>query len=224
MPSRAVTHGFIPGYMREHPDSPAYSDRSRSSNNGPGLDNPQETRLVRGSSETIRQASELEKELAVAMELSPDWVVGFVDGEGCFFVGIQRNPTATIGMQVIPEFRVVQHNRDLDVLHALKRFFGFGRVCRNHGERWEYRVRRIEHLREIARFFEQHRLRTKKRVDALKFSDVLRMMDERRHLTVDGLRDIAKLAASMNTGDRPRLSELLDSDEDRVQSDVKASE
>ena len=158
------------------------------------------------------------------MELSPDWVVGFVDGEGCFFVGIQRNPTVKIGMQVIPEFRVVQHARDLDVLHALKRFFGFGRVCRNHGERWEYRVRRIEHLREVARFFGQHRLRTKKRVDALKFSDVLRLMDERRHLTDDGLRDIAKLAASMNTGNRPRLSELLDSDEDRVQSDVKASE
>jgi hypothetical protein len=79
-------------------------------------------------------------------------------------------------------------------------------------------------LREIARFFEQHQLRTKKRVDALKFSDVLRLMDERRHLTADGLRDIAKLAASMNTGNRPRLSELLDSDEDRVQSDVKAPE
>ncbi|RLC54843.1 MAG: endonuclease, partial [Chloroflexota bacterium] len=22
------------------------------------------------------------------MDLSPDWVVGFVDGEGCFYVGI----------------------------------------------------------------------------------------------------------------------------------------
>ena len=158
------------------------------------------------------------------MELSPEWVVGFVDGEGCFFVGIQRNPTVTIGMQVIPEFRVVQHARDMDILHALKRFFGFGRVCQNHGDRWEYRVRRIEHLREIAHFFAKHPLRTKKRVDARKFSDVLRLMEERRHLTDDGLREIAKLAASMNTGNRPRLAELLESDEDRVQSVVKAAE
>ena len=158
------------------------------------------------------------------MELNPDWVVGFVDGEGCFFVGIQRNPTVKIGYQVIPEFRVVQHGRDLDVLHALKKFFGFGRVCRNHDERFEYRVRRIENLREIARFFSEHSLKTKKRIDARKFGDVLRMMEDGRHLTNLGLREIAKQAASMNTGNRPRLLELLEVDEDRVQSGMKVPE
>ena len=158
------------------------------------------------------------------MELNPDWVVGFVDGEGCFFVGIQRNPTVKIGFQVIPEFRVVQHTRDIDVLHALKRFFGFGRVCRNHDERFEYRVRRLDQLHEIARFFAEHTLKTKKRVDARKFADVLRYMDEGRHLTEPGLKEIARLARSMNTGNRPRLTELLELDEDRVQSDVKAPE
>ncbi len=156
------------------------------------------------------------------MKLNPDWVVGFVDGEGCFFVGIQRNPTVKIGSQVIPEFRVVQHQRDIDILHGLKSFFGFGRVCQNHGDRWEYRVRRLENLREIVQFFGEHQLRTKKRVDLRKFGEVLRIMDEGRHLTEQGLRDIAKLAVTMNTGNRPRLSELLD--EDRVQSCVKAQE
>ena len=156
------------------------------------------------------------------MDLNPDWIVGFVDGEGCFFVGIQRNPTVKIGFQVIPEFRVVQHKRDLDVLYGLKRHFGFGKVCQNHGDRWEYRVRRLEQLRVVNAFFAQHPLRTKKRVDAHKFGDVLRMMEEGRHLTDQGLRDIAKIAASMNSENRPRLAELLD--EDRVQSVVKAPE
>jgi hypothetical protein len=156
------------------------------------------------------------------MKLSPDWVVGFVDGEGCFFVGIQRNPTVKIGFQVIPEFRVVQHKRDLDVLHALKKFFGFGRVCQNHGDRWEFRVRRLDQLRAIADFFEQRPLRTKKRVDHHKFSDVLRMMEEGRHLTSDGLGEIKRIAAAMNTGNRPRLAASLD--EDRVHSSVKAPE
>jgi hypothetical protein len=156
------------------------------------------------------------------MKLSPDWVVGFVDGEGCFFVGVQRNPTVNIGFQVIPEFRVVQHKRDLDVLHALKKFFGFGRVCQNHGDRWEFRVRRLEQLRAVADFFEQHPLRTKKRVDHHKFSDVLRMMEEGRHLTNDGLGEVITIASAMNTGNRPRLMVLLD--EDRVHSSVKALE
>ncbi len=156
------------------------------------------------------------------MELNPDWVVGFVDGEGCFFVGLQRNPTVKIGIQVIPEFRVVQHGRDLDLLHALKQFFGFGRVCRNHGDRYEYRVRRFENLLDIARFFSKHQLKTKKRIDALKFTEVLRMMEESRHLTDQGLKDIGRLAAAMNTGNRPKLLDILD--EDRVHSCVKAPE
>ncbi len=156
------------------------------------------------------------------MKLSPDWVVGFVDGEGCFFVGIQRNPAVKIGLQVIPEFRVVQHYRDLDVLHALKKFFGFGRVCQNHDDRWEFRVRRLEQLRTITNFFAQHPLRTKKRVDHHKFSDVLRIMEEGRHLTTEGLSEIARIATTMNTGSRPRLAALLD--EDRVHSCVKAPE
>src|SRR5579863_5081409 len=156
------------------------------------------------------------------MQLNPDWVVGFVDGEGCFFVGIQRNPTVKIGFQVIPEFRVVQHKRDLDVLYALKTFFGFGRVCQNHDDRWEYRVRRLDQLREVGVFFQSHRLKTKKRVDFQRFRDVLTMMEEGRHLTKEGLREIAKIATLMNTGNRPRLAALMD--EDRVQSDVKAPE
>ena len=156
------------------------------------------------------------------MQLNPDWVVGFVDGEGCFFVGIQRNPTVKIGFQVIPEFRVVQDKRDIDVLHGLKTFFGFGRVCRNHDDRWEFRVRRLEQLREVVVFFESHRLKTKKRIDFKRFSDVLKMMSESKHLTIDGLTQIARIASLMNTGKRPRLAALLD--EDRVQSGVKAPE
>jgi hypothetical protein len=156
------------------------------------------------------------------VQLNPDWVVGFVDGEGCFFVGIQRNPTVKIGFQVIPEFRIVQHKRDVDVLYGLKSFFGFGRVCQHHDDRWEYRVRRLDHLREVASFFESHKLKTKKRVDFGRFREVLTMMEEGRHLTTDGLKDIARIATLMSTGSRPRLAALLD--EDRVHSSVKALE
>lgn len=69
------------------------------------------------------------------MSLSADWVVGFMDGEGCFYVGIFRNPETRLGYQVIPEVRIVQHQRDVQVLYALQEFFGCGKVCRNHEER-----------------------------------------------------------------------------------------
>ena len=54
--------------------------------------------------------------------LDANWVVGFVDGEGCFYVGINKMPKMTLGYQVIPEFRVVQHQRDENPLQTLKKY------------------------------------------------------------------------------------------------------
>ena len=67
--------------------------------------------------------------------LSPEWVVGFVDGEGCFYVGINRQPTMKVGWQVLPEFRVVQYQRDVALLDQLRTFFGCGQVTVNNGDR-----------------------------------------------------------------------------------------
>ncbi len=146
------------------------------------------------------------------MELTPEWVVGFVDGEGCFFVGIQRNPKTSTGYQVIPEFRIVQHMRDLPVLHGLKRFFGCGSVCQDHEDRWELRIRKLENLRQVAAFFEKHPLKTKKQIDFLKFRDVLRLMKLQEHLALEGIRKIASIASGMNTCKREAIRHLLDKD------------
>ena len=54
------------------------------------------------------------------MKLEAQWITGFVDGEGCFHVGINPHKEMTAGFQVLPEFTVVQHERDVQVLHALK--------------------------------------------------------------------------------------------------------
>ena len=87
------------------------------------------------------------------MKLEAQWIVGFVDGEGCFHISINKNDTMTLGFQVLPEFTVVQHERDVKVLHALKAFFKCGvvRVNRkdNTSTRMAYRVRNVKHLLDI---------------------------------------------------------------------------
>jgi hypothetical protein len=122
------------------------------------------------------------------MELSPDWVVGFLDGEGCFHVSVNENPKTKLGYQVLPEFVVVQHQRDVQVLYALKSFFKCGVVRKNNGDRWCYRVRKLERLRAICEFFVKHPLKTKKNVDRIKFCRVVGYMLEERHMSLEGLR------------------------------------
>ena len=132
--------------------------------------------------------------------LNAEWVVGFVDGEGCFFVGINRQPSMKIGWQVLPELRVVQHQKDVAILEQLQKFFGFGQVTTNHGDRKELRIRGLKQLAEVATFFRQHPLRTVKRSSFDCFAEVIAMMERGDHLTEKGLERIRVLASRMNRG------------------------
>ena len=133
------------------------------------------------------------------MKLESQWIVGFVDGEGCFHVGISRHEDMRTGYQILPEFTVVQHERDVQILHALKRHFGCGVVRRNHGDRMAWRVRDRAHLMErIVPFFMKHSLKTRKKQDFLKFRKVLLMMEKGEHLTPEGVEKIRSIAAAMN--------------------------
>ncbi len=135
------------------------------------------------------------------MKLDAQWITGFVDGEGCFHVGVNANASMTTGFQVLPEFTVVQHKRDVQILHALKAYFGCGVVRVNHGDRMAYRVRGKEHLLErIVPFFMKHPLKTRKNVDFRKFRKILLMMEKGVHLTGEGVDEIRQIAGQMNRG------------------------
>ena len=137
------------------------------------------------------------------MKLEAQWIVGFVDGEGCFHIGINKNDKMTLGYQVLPEFTVVQHERDVKVLHALKTFFGCGVIRVNRKDktstRMAYRVRNVEHLlNTISPFFMRHQLKTLKHVEFKKFRKVLLLMEKNTHLTQSGFEEIQRIANQMN--------------------------
>jgi len=137
------------------------------------------------------------------MKLEAQWIVGFVDGEGCFHISINRNDTMTLGYQVLPEFTVVQHEKDVKVLHALKAYFRCGVVRVNRKDktstRMAYRVRNVKHLLDIiSPFFLEHQLKTQKNVEFRRFRKVLLLMDKGKHLTEDGLEEIRDIVGQMN--------------------------
>jgi len=94
----------------------------------------------------------------------------------------------------------VQHQRDVAILKRLHEFFGFGQITTNHGDRKELRIRGIQQLVEIVKFFRKHPLRTVKRSSFECFAEVIAMMQRGDHLTKEGLEKIRKLASRMNRG------------------------
>ena len=139
--------------------------------------------------------------------LEPEWVAGFVDGEGCFHVSINRQARMTTGWQVLPEFRVVQHSSDEAILNRLRQFFSAGSVVVNHDTRKELRIRRLEDLKKVVAFFNEHPLQTKKQKDFQIFSEILSLMESNEHLTASGLTKIARLCWKMNRKVRPKYLE-----------------
>jgi hypothetical protein len=142
------------------------------------------------------------------------WVVGFVDGEGCFSISIVRNHGVRLGWQVQHEFVVTQGAHSRDVLTRLQRFFGCGYVYeseRSDDHRWplmRYAVRRRADLRgTIIPFFGEHPLITAKRTDFDRFRGVIAMMERGEHLTEVGLATIASITETMNRRQRSRYLE-----------------
>jgi hypothetical protein len=139
------------------------------------------------------------------------WVIGFVDGEGCFSIGFIRQPDRVdrrgykTGYQVAHEFAVAQGASSVDCLHELREFFGVGQVLPNtrydnHREHlYRYVVRRRSDLLEaVIPFFQRHPMRTAKQQNFEKFARCVELIAAGHHLEIEGLIEIAEIAQTMN--------------------------
>lgn len=122
------------------------------------------------------------------MKLHAQWIVGFVDGEGCFAVNVIERPNHKIGKQLRPELTVGQHKIDIQVLYALKEYFGCGHVYESTDKKgctmacW--RVVKLKHLIDyVIPFFDKHQLKTKKAIEFQRFRHLCLLMEQKVHLS-----------------------------------------
>ena len=148
------------------------------------------------------------------------WVIGFVDGEGCFSIGFARQFGGQgrigyrTGYQVSHEFAVTQGAQSVSCLHELTSFFGVGQVLPNkrydnHREHlYRYVVRSRGALIEtIIPFFRAHPMHSSKQRNFEKFALCVELVDGGHHLSFEGLAEIVEIAQTMNR-QKPR-TELL---------------
>jgi hypothetical protein len=139
------------------------------------------------------------------------WVIGFVDGEGCFSIGFVRQPDRKsrrgykTGYQVSHEFAVTQGASSVSCLRELREFFGVGMVVANrryddhreHLYRFVVR-RRVDLLETVIPFFRRYPMRTSKQQNFEKFARCVELVADGRHLSPNGLIEIAQIAQTMN--------------------------
>jgi hypothetical protein len=143
------------------------------------------------------------------------WIIGYVDGEGCFSINFVKQPDRKessrvrrgykTGYQIAHEFAVVQGEKSISSLKKLKKFFQVGGVYinrrrDNHKEDlFRYSVSKREDLiNVIIPFFQKYKLQTSKKYDFSFFVKCMKIIAKGKHLTKEGAIKIALISEKMN--------------------------
>jgi hypothetical protein len=56
--------------------------------------------------------------------LNPNFITGFIDGEGCFHITIAKKTGYRTGYSVNLSFSIGLHSKDVDLLRSIQEYFG----------------------------------------------------------------------------------------------------
>lgn len=134
--------------------------------------------------------------------IDPWFVTGLIDAEGSFTVSVLKSSSTKTGWGVNARLKITMHITDLDLMLNLKKFFGedkgkmviFKDTC-------TYRVDRLKDILEvIIPHFDKYPPVTQKLADYILFKEIVSLMKNKEHLTLDGLKKVLSLKASLNLG------------------------
>ena len=159
-----------------------------------------------GSFSTLAYTSQSELQ-DFNLNISPWWLTGFVDAEGCFRISVTKNEKYVSGWRVQLFFTILLHNKDKPLLEMVQKFFGVGSIIAYEDNSVEYVVSSFEDLKVIIGHFMKYPLITKKKADFDLFYKAFCLVLNKKHLQKEGLLLIVALKATINRG----LSNVLKS-------------
>ena len=131
--------------------------------------------------------------------LSPDYIVGFVDGEGCFSVSISRKRFRVPEVRLI--FEIELREDDEPVLREIQKVFDGGNIYGldySRYDKWRPHVKlKVSSFKDIRGkvipFFRKYPLQAKKKKQFELFCKVAEMIEEDEHKVPEGIERIRNL-------------------------------
>jgi hypothetical protein len=130
-------------------------------------------------------------------------VSGLVDAEGSFGVNVVRKETSKIGYSVLIYFEIALNKKDRQLLETIKQVLGVEKdlYYNKNDDTLKLKLSNLDELiNNVMPHFNKYPLFTQKRVDFLLMCKVLEIVQEKRHLTIEGLNEILSIKAAMNLG------------------------
>ena len=132
---------------------------------------------------------------------NPNWLAGFMTGEGCFYIRISKSSSNKSGHQVVLVASISQHSRDEQLMNTIVDYLGCGVYIPRLNQNWgEIRVFKLSELEsKLIPFFNKFPIKGVKALDYADFCKVALMMHNKDHLTKKGLEIIKQIKSGMNT-------------------------
>lgn len=131
--------------------------------------------------------------------LDPNYIVGFVDGEGCFCISQNRNGHRLPEVRLL--FEIELREDDEPILQQIKETLHCGNIYRLNYERYQkwhphvkYKVSNFPDIyNKIIPFFKKYPLQAKKALSFEKFCRAAEIIKTKEHLTLAGVEKIQAL-------------------------------
>ena len=144
-------------------------------------------------------------------KLNPWFITGIIDAEGSFMIWVTKDSRKSTGWRVRAVFSIALHKKDLDTLLQIQAFFGgAGVITKERKDSLVYRIYDIKQITDVVlHHFDLYPLITQKCADYMLFKQVVELMGNGIHLTLEGLERIVAIKASLNKGLTPNLKEAF---------------
>ena len=144
------------------------------------------------------------------LKLNPYYLSGFVDGEGCFAISINKRTKSKDKLYVRLKFEIELREDDKEILEQIRATLGCGYLYRldyAKYKKWmphyKYMVSNFSDLDEkVIPFFRKYPLQGKKRNNFEAFCKVSELIREKKHLTKEGVAEAKRIRESVNNKKR----------------------
>ena len=145
-------------------------------------------------------------------KISDEYFAGFVDGEGCFYVGFSKREDLPLRWQILTEFHLSQNPSRKNLLEGFQKRLGCGYLKPNHAKNpkdktWVMVVKNRNDLREkLIPFFKKHPFHSQKQQEFIVFSKAVKLIESGKHLEKEGFHKIIDLVYGLPRIPKKRYS------------------
>lgn len=137
--------------------------------------------------------------------ISPWYIVGFTEGEGCFAIIISKHKTKKLGKDASLCFEIELRGDDKPILEKIQQRLSCGRIVELNYERygWKPHVKYVVKCQKdiffkVIPFFKRFPLQGKKGKDFQLFCQAAEIFKKGEHLTNEGVDKLLKIREFMN--------------------------